>query len=61
MVCGCILGWQSVMYQFCDIDLIFRIILSGAYLIYYLREESQICCMNTSLNADVPQTIFRSL
>ena len=47
MVCGCIFGWQSVMYQFCDLDLFSRIILSGAYLIYYLREESQICCMDT--------------
>ena len=54
-------GWQSVMHQFCDRDLISRIILSGAYLIYYLREESQICCMDTSLEADVSHTIFRSL
>ena len=22
LVCGCFLGWQSVMYQFCDLDLI---------------------------------------
>ena len=58
-VCGCILGMQSVMYQFCDLDLISTIIVSGAYLIYYLREESQICCMDTSL--DVSHTIFRSL
>ena len=39
-VCGCILGWQSVIYQFwghCDLDLFSRIIMSGAYLIYYLR------------------------
>ena len=61
LVCGCIFGWQSVMYQFCYLDLISRIILSGAYLIYYLREESQICCMDTSLDADVAHTIFRSL
>ena len=40
LVCGCIFGWQSVMYQFCDLYLITRIILSGAYLIYYLRKES---------------------
>ena len=26
LVCGCILGWQSVMYQFCDLDLIYTII-----------------------------------
>ena len=62
LVCGCILrSWQSVWYQFCDLDLIYRIILSGAYLIYYLREESQICCMDTSLDADVSHYIFRSL
>ena len=61
LVFGCIFGWQSVMYQFCDLDLIFTIIVPGAYLIYYLREESQICCMDTSLDADVSHTIFRSL
>ena len=49
------------MYQFCDLDLISRIILSGAYLIYCLREESQICYLDTSLDADVSHTIFRSL
>ena len=58
MACGCILGWQSVMEQFCDLDLISTIIMSGAYLIYYLREESQICCVDTSLDADVSHTIF---
>ena len=57
LVCGCIFGWSSVMYQFCDLDLISRIILSGAYLIYYSSEESQICCMDTSLDADVSHTI----
>ena len=38
LVCGCIFGWQSVMYQLCDLALISEILLSGAYLIYYLRE-----------------------
>ena len=61
LVCGCIFGWQIVMYQFCDLDLISRIILSGAYLVYYFREESQNCCMDTSLDADVSHTISRSL
>ena len=44
LVCGCILGWQSVAYYFgvtvtltLTSDLVFRIILSGAYLLYYLR------------------------
>ena len=53
LVCGCILWWQSVMYQFCDLDLISTITVSGAYLIYYLREEFQICCIDTSLDADI--------
>ena len=46
------------MYQFCDLDLIFIIIVSRAYLIYYLREESQICCIDTSLDADVSHIIL---
>ena len=58
LVCGCIFGRQSVMYQFCDHHLMFRIILSGAYLIYHLREESQNCCMGTSLDADQSHTIL---
>ena len=36
LVCGCILGWQGVMYQFCDLDLVSRIIVSGAYPILFL-------------------------
>ena len=47
------LGIAEFMNQFCGIDLISRIIMSGAYLIYYLMEESQIGCMATSLDADV--------
>ena len=49
------------MYHFCDLDLFSTIIESGAYLIYYLREESQICCMDTSLDAGVSHTNFRPL
>ena len=44
LVCGCILGWRSVTYHFrvtvtltLTSDLVFRIIVSGAYLLYYLR------------------------
>ena len=36
---GYIWGWQSVMDQdfgLCDLDLLSRIIVSGAYLLYYL-------------------------
>ena len=42
LVCGCILGWRSVAYHFrvtvtltFTSDLVFRIIVSGAYLWYY--------------------------
>ena len=40
--CGCILGWRSVAYHFrvtvtLTSDLVFRIIVSGAYLLHYLR------------------------
>ena len=42
LVCGCILGWRSVAYHFwvtvtLTSDLVFRIIMSGAYLLYHLR------------------------
>ena len=44
LVCGYILGWRSVAYHFrvtvtlnLTTDLVFRIIVSGAYLLYYLR------------------------
>ena len=32
----------------CDLDLVLIIIVSGTYLLYYLRRESQICCVNAS-------------
>ena len=42
LMCGCILGWGSVAYNFrvtvaltLTSDLVFRIIVSGAYLLYY--------------------------
>ena len=44
-----------LMYQFlshCDLDLVSRIIMSEAYLIYFLREEFQIRCMVATLDAD---------
>ena len=42
LVSGYILGWRSVAYHFrvtvtLTSDLVFRIIVSGAYLLYYLR------------------------
>ena len=44
LICGCILGWRSVAYHFqvtvtltLTSDLVFRIFVSGAYLLYYLR------------------------
>ena len=42
LVCICILGWGSVTYHFwvtvtLTSDLVLIIIVSGAYLLYYLR------------------------
>ena len=42
-------------------DLVFRIIVSGAYLLYYLREESQIWCVDASWDDQVSRTIIGSL
>ena len=67
-VCGCILEWQSVAYHFwvtvtltLTSDLIFRMIMSGAYLLHDLRQESKIKCVGVSRNGDVSRTIFESL
>ena len=43
----------------CDLDLVSRIIMPGAYLIYDFREDSQIWCMDASLDADMSRTIFK--
>ena len=55
LMCGCISGWQSAAYHFqvtvittLTSDLVFRIIVSGAYLLYYLRYEFQIWCVDAS-------------
>ena len=48
---------MAELHDLCDLDLISRVIVLGAYSIYYSREESQICCMDTSLDADVSHTI----
>ena len=64
LVCGCNFWWRSVRYHFwvtLTSDLVCRKIVSRTYLLYYMRWESQICCMDTSLDADVWHTIFRSL
>ena len=68
LVCGCILGWRSVAYHFWvsvtltfTSDLVFRIIMSGAYLLYYLRKESQVWCVDASWNDKVSHTIIGSL
>ena len=39
-------------------DLVCRIIVPRTYLLYDLRLESQVCCMDTSLDADVSHTVF---
>ena len=48
-MCWCILVWRSVVYHLrvtlnLTSDITFKIILPGAYLFYYLREESQFRC-----------------
>ena len=50
LVCICILGWWSLTYYFqatvtLTSDQVLIIIVSGAYLLYYLRRESQIWCV----------------
>ena len=64
LVCWCNFWWRSVTYHFwvtltLTSDLVCRIIVSRTYLLYLLRWEFQICCMDTSLDADLLHTIFR--
>ena len=42
-------------------DLVFRIIMSRAYLLHYLRQESQIWCEDASWDDKVSRTIIGSL
>ena len=42
-------------------DLVFIIIVSGAYILYYLRQESQIWCVDAYLDGGVSCTIYASL
>ena len=49
LVCGCMLVWRSVMYHLrvtlnLTSDLVFKKIIYGAYLLYYLREKPQFRC-----------------
>ena len=39
-------------------DLVYRIIMSGAYLLYYLVYESQILCVDSSWDGRVVHTIL---
>ena len=52
---------SCISFGVTDHDLIPRIIVSGSYLVYYLREESKFWFMGSSLDVDMPHTIFRSL
>ena len=66
LVCGYILGWRSVGYHFrvtvtLTSDLVFRIIVARAYLLYYLRWESQIWFVEASWDDEVSRTIIGSL
>ena len=42
-------------------DLVFGIIMSVAYLLYYLSKESQIWCVDASLDDEASRTIIGSL
>ena len=42
-------------------DLVFRIIVSGAYLLYYLRKEFQIWFVDASWVDEMSRTIIGSL
>ena len=65
-MCECIMGWQSVTNHFqvtvtLTSDLVFRIIMSGAYLLYYLSKESQIWCVDAYWDDEVFRTIIGPL
>ena len=66
LVCGRIRGWRSVTYHFqvtvtLTSDLVFRIIMSGAYLLHILRQESQFWCLDASWDGGVSCTIYGSV
>ena len=42
-------------------DLVFRIIVSGAYILYNLRTEFQIWCVDASWDDKVSRTMIASL
>ena len=50
--------WVTVTLTF---DLVFRIIVPRAYLLYHLRKESQILYVNASCDGEVLRTIIGSL
>ena len=62
------LGIADVMFHFrvtvtltLTSDLVFRKIVSIAYLLYYLRYESQIWCVDACWDVEVSRTIIGSL
>ena len=67
LLCECILEWRIVPFHFpvtvtLTSDLVSRIcIKSGAKLLYSLRLEFQIKCVDASWDGRVPHTIFGSL
>ena len=66
LVCGCILEWRCVTYHFrvavaLTSDLVFRLIMSGAYLLYFLSKESQIRCVDAFWDNGDSSTILLSL
>ena len=62
------LGIQSVTYHFrvtvnleLTSDLVLIIVVSGAYLLNYLRLESQIWCEGAPWDGGISSTIYMSL
>ena len=57
LVFGCILGWRCMAYHFrvtvtLTFDLVFRLIVIGAYLLYCERSGSVVECLTQDRGAD---------
>ena len=60
---GSLFGFKYVTYHFGVIvtltyDLVSRIIMPGAYLLYFLRKESHIWCVDSSWDGGVVHIIL---
>ena len=64
--CACTLGWRIVVYNFwvtviLTSDLVSKIIVSWAYLLYHLRLESKILCVDAFWDNGMSHIILGSL